>query len=140
MYIFAKKYAEFFKYTVFSGFMIFMFVSGNVLDSSAEEFTISIPFGAYNPQLDTPTDEWYSPSVMYVNVGDTVTWTNDDQEGHTVTSGESSGRFGWMSQKEGGFGKPDGIFDSERFMPNDLWSYSFAILVLILIVVLLIAF
>ena len=125
MSILAKKHRKFFKHIVFLGSILFMFIVGNVSDSHAEEFTNSIPFGAYNPQLDTPTDEWYSPSVMYVNVGDTITWTNDDQEGHTVTSGESSGRFGWMSQKEGGFGKPDGIFDSGRFMPNESWSYTF---------------
>jgi len=102
-----------------------VFIAGNIVNSSALEFTNSIPFGAYNPQLDTPTEEWYSPSVMYVNVGDTITWTNDDQEGHTVTSGDSAGRFGWMSQKDGGFGKADGIFDSGRFMPNESWSYTF---------------
>lgn len=88
----------------------------------AEEKTVSIPFGAYNPKLDTPADEWYSPSVITVNVGDTVTWINDDQEGHTVTSGMSSGRFGWMSDD---FGTPDGFFDSGRFMPGKSGSYTF---------------
>ncbi len=88
----------------------------------AEEKTVSIPFGAYNPKLDTPADEWYSPSVITVNVGNTVTWINDDQEGHTVTSGMSSGRFGWMSDD---FGTPDGFFDSGRFMPAESWSFTF---------------
>jgi len=88
----------------------------------AEEQTVSIPFGAYNPKLDTPAEVWYSPSVITVNVGDTVTWMNDDQEGHTVTSGMSSGRFGWMSDD---FGTPDGFFDSERFMPGESWSFTF---------------
>ena len=50
------------------------------------------------------------------------TWYNDDKEGHTVTSGEGSGRFGWMSDN---FGKPNGIFDSGRFMPGESWSYTF---------------
>lgn len=94
----------------------------NNFQAFAEEETVLIPFGAYNPKLDTPADEWYSPSVITVNVGDTVTWMNDDQEGHTVTSGLSSGRFGWMSDD---FGTPDGLFDSERFMPNESWSYTF---------------
>jgi len=120
----SEKNRGFLKYIIFS-LVLIQIVAGNVLDSNAEEFTISIPFGAYNPQFDTPTEEWYSPSVMYVGVGDTITWTNDDQEGHTVTSGDSAGRFGWMSPKDGGFGKADGIFDSGRFMPNELWSYTF---------------
>lgn len=103
--------------------MILSFFSFLDLQKSfAQEQIVSIPFGAYNPQLDTPTDEWYYPSVIYVNVGDTVTWTNDDQEGHTVTSGESAGRFEWMGDD---FGTPDGIFDSGRFMPGESWSYTF---------------
>jgi len=91
----------------------------------AEEYTVQIPFGAYNPELNTPAEVWYDPPIINIKVGDTITWLNDDREGHTVTSGDSAGRFGWMSQKEGGFGKPDGIFDSGRFMPNDSWSHTF---------------
>lgn len=96
----------------------------NPHNAYAEEFTVSIPFGAYNPELNTPTEVWFDPPVININTGDSVTWINNDREGHTVTSGEGTGRFEWMNQ-EGGFGEPDGIFDSGRFMPNDSWTYKF---------------
>ncbi len=89
----------------------------------AEDYVVDIPFGAYNPELNTPAEVWYDPPQMFVTVGDTITWYNDDREGHTVTSGDSSGRFGWMDNKD--LGKPDGIFDSGRFMPNDSWTHTF---------------
>ena len=89
----------------------------------AEEYVVDIPFGAYNPELNTPAEVWYDPPQMSVIVGDTITWYNDDREAHTVTSGDSPGRFGWMDNKD--FGKPDGIFDSGRFMPGESWSYKF---------------
>ncbi len=110
---------------VFFGSFLFMFIVGNISNSHAEELTITIPFGAYNPKLDTPTEVWYDPPIVNVKVGDTITWLNDDKEGHTVTSGDSAGRFGWMSEKQGKFGEPNGIFDSGRFMPNDSWTYTF---------------
>ncbi len=89
----------------------------------AEEYIVDIPFGAYNPELNTPAEVWYAPPMISVIIGDTITWYNDDREGHTVTSGDSPGRFGWMSNKE--FGKPDGIFDSDIFAPGESWSYKF---------------
>ena len=89
----------------------------------AEEYIIDIPFGAYNPELNTPAEVWYDPPIINVIVGDTITWYNDDREAHTVTSGDSPGRFGWMDNKD--FGKPDGIFDSDLFKPGDSWSYKF---------------
>ena len=33
------------------------------------------------------TDKAFSPNPATVKVGDTVTWTNDDDQPHTVTSG-----------------------------------------------------
>ena len=44
------------------------------------------------------TDTAYQPNPVQVSVGTTVTWTNDDSQPHTVTSGENS--------------TPDGRFDS----------------------------
>ena len=88
----------------------------------SSEQTVVIPFGAYNPELNTPAEVWYDPPTISVTVGDTITWVNDDREGHTVTSGQGSGRFGWMGDD---FGNPDGIFESGRFMPGDSWSHTF---------------
>jgi len=89
----------------------------------AEEYIIDIPFGAYNPELNTPAEVWYDPPQITVVVGDVITWYNDDRESHTVTSGESPGRFGWMDNRD--FGTPDGIFDSAQFTPGESWSYEF---------------
>ena len=94
-----------------------------MMDASAEEYLVNIPFGAYNPELNTPAEEWYSPTKITIKMDDTVTWYNDDREAHTVTSGMGSGRFGWMGDD---YGTPDGLFDSERFMPNESWSYTFS--------------
>jgi hypothetical protein len=58
-----------------------------------------------------------------IEAGDTVTWVNNDREGHDVTSGQGSGRFGWMSDD---YGTPDGLFQSGRFMPSESWSFTFS--------------
>ncbi len=88
----------------------------------AQDYIVDIPYGAFNPELNTPAEVWYEPPVIFITVGDSITWYNDDREGHTVTSGEGSGRFGWMDDN---FGKPDGIFDSGRFMPGESWTINF---------------
>jgi plastocyanin len=44
------------------------------------------------------TDTAFDPNPVQVSVGDTITWTNDDIQPHTVTSGAN--------------GQPDGKFDS----------------------------
>jgi plastocyanin len=46
---------------------------------------VSIVSGA-----STMADKSYSPNPINVKVGDTVTWTNDDSQPHTVTSGKDS--------------------------------------------------
>ena len=46
---------------------------------------VSIVSGA-----STMADKAYSPNPVNVKVGDTVTWTNDDSQPHTVTSGKDS--------------------------------------------------
>jgi len=88
----------------------------------ADDYIIDIPYGAFNPVLNTPAEVWYEPPVISITVGDSITWYNDDREGHTVTSGAGSGRFGWMDDN---FGTPDGEFDSGRFMPGESWAIKF---------------
>ena len=102
--------------------ILFALVLIPLYQAFADEYEIVIPFGAYNPELNTPAEVWYDPPTIIVSVGDVVTWFNDDREGHTVTSGQGSGRFGWMGDD---YGQPDGIFHSDRFLPGDYWSYTF---------------
>jgi len=109
------------KFVIF--IFLFYFLVFSLDDTFSEEQTVLIPFGAFDPSFDTPTDNWYEPPVISIQKGDTVTWLNDDREGHTVTSGEGPGRFGWMGGDK--FGEPTGYFESGRFMEGDSWSFTF---------------
>jgi len=73
--------------------------------------TISIPSGTSVPGCDE-TNECFIPAEVTVNVGETVTWSNDDSAAHTVTSGTPTGG-------------PDGTFDSSLFMADTTFSYTF---------------
>jgi plastocyanin len=64
----------------------------------------------------TKSDDAYDPNPVEAKVGDTVTWTNDDTQPHTVTSGSN--------------GKPDGKFDSSPNMnpmlaPGQTFEHTF---------------
>ena len=72
--------------------------------------TISVPTGSGVPGCED-TNECWDPAEVTVDVGDEVTWTNDDTAAHTVTSGVP--------------GAPDGVFDSGLFLAGDTFSYTF---------------
>jgi plastocyanin len=61
--------------------------------ANSEEVIVRIPQGS-----SSLTDDAYIPNPLEVNVGDTVTWINDDFTTHTATSGDpgsgSTGIFG----------------------------------------------
>jgi plastocyanin len=48
----------------------------------------------------------YTPVTVTVHTGDTVRWTNDDDDAHTVTA-------------------TDGSFDSKGIDSNGSWTYTF---------------
>ena len=73
--------------------------------------TISVPSGSSVPGCDE-TNECFIPAEVTVNVGETVTWSNDDSAAHTVTSGTPAGG-------------PDGTFDSSLFMADTTFSHTF---------------
>lgn len=100
-----------------------VFVVFQIPHTEAKEFNVTIPYGAFDPGFDTPAENWYEPPVVNIQQGDTVTWNNTDREGHTVTSGQGPGRFGWMGGDK--FGEPDGYFDSGRFLKGETWSFTF---------------
>jgi nitrite reductase (NO-forming) len=68
------------------------------------------------PGATTLTDTAFQPNPAQVSVGDTVTWTNDDTQPHTVTSGQNA--------------QPDGRFDSSPnftplMAPGQTFSHTF---------------
>jgi len=72
---------------------------------------VSLPKDSAAPGCET-TDACYIPSMVSINVGDTVSWSNDDTAAHTVTSGTPQGG-------------PDGVFDSSLFMAGTTFDVTF---------------
>ena len=67
--------------------------------------SVIIPFGA----KDKDVSEFYVPSNISVNLGEKITWTNEDDADHTVTS------------------RTNGIFNSGVFGPNQSFSHQFSV-------------
>ena len=63
------------------------------------------------PGSSTLTDTAYQPNPVQVSVGTTVTWTNDDAQPHTVSSGQNA--------------TPDGTFDSGIMAPGATFEHTF---------------
>lgn len=87
----------------------------------AEELTIHIPQGDHTRELKTVI-EWYVPINHDVELGDVVTWINDDITAHTVTSGKGIGFLGDPKTQQA---QPDGYFDSGIIPPGKSWSFTF---------------
>jgi nitrite reductase (NO-forming) len=63
------------------------------------------------PGSSSLTTDAYAPNPIEVGVGDTITWTNDDSQPHTATSGQAV--------------TPDGRFDSGIMAPAATFDFSF---------------
>jgi plastocyanin len=63
------------------------------------------------PGSSTLTTGAYQPNPIQVSVGTTVTWTNNDAQPHTATSGENV--------------TPDGRFDSSIMAPGATFEHTF---------------
>ena len=63
------------------------------------------------PGSSSLTTDAYAPNPIQVSVGGTVTWTNDDSQPHTATSGENA--------------TPDGFFDSGIMAPSATFEHTF---------------
>ena len=83
---------QFFALAIFLVMSVILTISSSV---SAEDYDISIT-----------DDKDFSPEELTINVGDTVTWTNDDDSPHTVTA-------------------DDGQFDSGNMGEGATWSFTF---------------
>jgi plastocyanin len=63
------------------------------------------------PGASTLTTDAFSPNPIQVSVGTTVTWTNNDAQPHTVSSGENA--------------TPNGLFDSPIMAPQATFEHTF---------------
>ena len=63
------------------------------------------------PGSSSLTTDAYQPNPIQVSVGTTVTWTNNDAQPHTVTSGENA--------------TPSGLFDSSIMAPQATFEHTF---------------
>jgi plastocyanin len=94
-------------------------------NATTKSFKVTIPKGSANPEVDISKlgpRQWYLPKEITVGVNDTVTWTNNDTEAHTVTSGVGAGIESLMNNKKGA---PNGLFDSGSFRPGQSWTHTF---------------
>ncbi|MFB5616590.1 MAG: PEFG-CTERM sorting domain-containing protein [Nitrosopumilus sp.] len=82
-----------------------------ISNAFAEVATVSTPQGTSVPGCEA-TNECYIPYEITINVGEEVTWSNDDSAAHTVTAGSAS---------DG----PSGVFDSSLFMAGTTFSHTF---------------
>lgn len=90
-----------------------------------KSFTITIPRGAANPEVDITKlgpKQWYVPNQITVTENDTIMWINDDIEGHTVTSGIGAGIESLLTNRKG---TENGLFDSGLFGPMKDWTFRF---------------
>ena len=81
--------------------------------------SVSIPMDSGTSQDCVKTDECYIPYEVTINVGDTVTWINDDQLPHTVTAGDLK-----VNDKVVGTDLPNG-FDSSIVLKDGTFSHTF---------------
>jgi len=71
---------------------------------------VSLPTDSALPGCEE-TNQCFIPATVFIDVGETVIWSNDDYAAHTVTSGTN----------EDGI---DGIFDSSLFMSGQTFSWT----------------
>lgn len=78
---------------------------------AADTHNVQITQNSYNKGCEIK-ENCYLPSTIFAKSGDTVTWTNNDDALHTVTSGSP-------------LGGSDKVFDSGLLETNNSFSYTF---------------
>ncbi|ABK78405.1 copper binding protein, plastocyanin/azurin family [Cenarchaeum symbiosum A] len=86
-------------------------VAGPAVYAAELSATVSMPLGSSHVTCKDRND-CYIPSDTSIAVGGEVTWSNDDQAAHTVTSG---------TVEQG----PDDLYDSGLMAPGATFSYTF---------------
>jgi plastocyanin len=111
-------------YITVGAVMILILVLGVTQSGQAQTeqrtYNVTIRIGASLPSMQGNLQPFYEPQELPVKeagengipLNSTVTWTNEDESYHTVTSGKA-------------LTGPDGLFDSGILSPKVNWSYTF---------------
>jgi plastocyanin len=87
---------------------------GQQKDESDDNYYIVIPYGAAWKET---ISERFEPSEVFVPLGSDVTWTNEDDLAHTITSGmKGYGLYEYIQ---------DGTFNSGKLNKGESFSYHF---------------
>ena len=81
--------------------------------------SVSIPMDSGTSQDCVKSDACYIPYEVTINVGDTITWINDDELPHTVTAGDLE-----VDKEIVGTDYPNG-FDSSIVLKDGTFSHTF---------------
>ena len=92
---------------------IVILVVATVPSSFADTSQVSIIPGSGSDKFCSETGTCFTPSILNISTGDTVTWTNNDNVNHTVVSG-----LPYASQR-------GTIFDSGTITPGMTYSFIF---------------
>jgi copper binding plastocyanin/azurin family protein len=91
----------------------------SMAQTGQQTYSVSIRIGASVPSLQGNPQPLYDPTVLPTNPSEkgiptksTVTWTNNDDSYHTITSGDA-------------LTGPDRQFDSGILSPKTRWSFTF---------------
>jgi len=95
---------------VLTSMFLFGFIMTTTSFAFAEQISVSLAPGSGVLGCEE-TNECFLPSMITVNPGDEVVWSNDDSAAHTVTSGAVS--------------TADGLFDSSMLMAGTTFSHTF---------------
>ena len=79
--------------------------------SGPQTVEVSIPSGTSVPGCEE-TNACYTPATVSINVGDTVSWSNDDTAAHTVTGGSA-------------LTGPSLVFDSSLLIAGGTFEHTF---------------
>jgi len=94
-----------------TGAPVTTFSPTTIVSAAIPAAAASIPEGAFDPNAGLS----YVPGDLTVEIGTTITWTNQDIAEHTVTSGTT----------DGSVGSGDGLFDSGLFFAGESYSQTF---------------
>lgn len=102
-----------YRYYIFFASVLTLGIIATVPSIYADTAQVIIIPGSGSSDYCSGTNTCFTPSILNISPGDTVTWTNNDNVGHTVTSGLPY------------VGQTGTVFESDTIAPGKIYSFTF---------------